>query len=151
MDDKDQNESSTPDVPKSSNGKGKSCKPRHTKKNKEEKTVAILSSYMSSTEEIKAHICTTGSAMNKTFLMSREKFLGYTTTKFGNDVIYSLSERRVALMHTIIPTSIDHTTATLYEQRKIRLKQGNSELSSESSKMILKNYMVYCGTNVIPE
>ena len=47
---------------------------------------AVVLSYTSSKEEIKAHIFTTGTAMNKTFLMSREKFLGYTTTKFGNNV-----------------------------------------------------------------
>ena len=53
----------------------------------------VSSSYMSSTEEIKAHIFTTGPAINKAFLMSREKLLGYATTKFGNDVTFSLSEQ----------------------------------------------------------
>ena len=80
--------------------------------------VAEVSSYTSSTEEIKAHIFTTGPAMNKTFLMSKEKFLGYAITKFGNGVTYSLSERCVALVHTPIPTAIDHTTALVYEQRQ---------------------------------
>ena len=51
----------------------------------------VSSSYTSSMEEIKAHIFTTGPAMNKTFLISREKVLGYATTKFGNGVTYSLN------------------------------------------------------------
>ena len=55
--------------------------------------VAVISSYTSSTEEIKAHIFPTGSTMSKIFLMGREKFLGYATTKFGNDVTFSLSEQ----------------------------------------------------------
>ena len=80
--------------------------------------VAVVSLHTSSTKEIEAHIFTTGSAMNKTFLMSREKFLGHATTKFGNDVTYSLSEQRVTLMHTPVPTAIDHTAATVYKQRQ---------------------------------
>ena len=81
--------------------------------------IAILvSSYTSSTEEIKAHIFITGSATNKTFPMSREKFLGNATTKFGNNVTYSLNKRRVALLHTPVPTAIDHTRAPLYKQRQ---------------------------------
>ena len=81
-------------------------------------TTVVSSSYTSSTEEIKAHIFTTGPAMNKTFLMSRGKFLGCATTKFGNDVTYSLNKRRVALMHTIAPTTIDYSTASLYKQHQ---------------------------------
>ena len=54
--------------------------------------VAVVSLYTSNTEEIKAHLFTTGSTMNNTFLMSREKFLGYATIKFGNDVAFLLSE-----------------------------------------------------------
>ena len=64
MKDKNNNESSTPDTPKSNSGKGKSCKPRHKKK-KDGKTGTIISLYKSSTEEIKARIFTTGPAMNK--------------------------------------------------------------------------------------
>ena len=113
MEDKDKNGSSTPDASKSSSGKGKSPKPQHKKK-KGGKMVPVVSSYTStSTEEIKAHKFTTGPAMNNTFLMSREKFLGYATTKFGNNVTYSLSERHVALMHTPVPTAFDHTAATV--------------------------------------
>ena len=91
--------------------------------------VAVVSSYTSRTEEIKARIFTAGSAMNKTFLMSREKFLGYATTKFGNDVTFSLSERQVALMHTPVPTAINHTRALLYKQRqnKIEAKEFRAE------------------------
>ena len=72
---------------------------------------------------------TTGSAMNKTFLMSREKFLGNATIKFGNDGTYLLSKRRVTLMHTPVPTAIDHTTATVYEQRQneIEAKEFRAE------------------------
>ena len=92
MEDKGKNEASTPDVPKSSSGKGKSCKPRHKKK-KGGKMVAVVLSYTNSTKEIKARIFTTGTTMKKIFLMSREKFLGTATTKFGIDVTYSLSER----------------------------------------------------------
>ena len=110
MEDKDINESSTPDVPKLSSGKGESQKARHKNKNKGGKTVTVVSSYTTSTEELKEHILTTGSTMNKTFLLSREKFLGYATTKFGNDEIIFLRERRVALMHTPAPAAtIDHT------------------------------------------
>ena len=58
MKDKNMNESSTPDVPKSSSSKGKSRKPQHKKK-KEGNMVTIVSSYISSTEEIKTHIFTT--------------------------------------------------------------------------------------------
>ena len=89
----------------------------------------VSSSYTSSREEIKTRIFTTGSAMNKTFLMSREKFLGYTTTKFGNDVTFSLSERRVALMYTPVPTTINHTTASVYKQRQneIEAKEFRAE------------------------
>ena len=117
MEDKDKDESSIPDVPKSSSGNGKSRKPRHKKRNKGGKMVAVVSSYTSSTEEIKAQIFSTGSTMNKTFLIGREKFLGYATTKFGNDVAFSLSECQVALMHNPVPAAIDHTRASLYEQR----------------------------------
>ena len=134
MEDKGKNESSTPDVPKSSSGKGKSQKARHKKKNKGGKMIAIVSSYTSSTEEIKAHIFTTGSTMNKTFLMSREKFLGYATTKFGNNVAFSsLSERQVALMHTPVPTAIDHTRALLYEQRQNEIEE--KEFKAEFRKL----------------
>ena len=70
-------------------------------------------------KKIKTHIITTGPAMNKTFLMSREKFLGYATTKFGNDVTYSLSKRRIALMHIKSPpTAMDYATTSLHEQRQ---------------------------------
>ena len=117
MEGKDKNELRTPDAPESSSSKGKSWKPQHKKKNNGEKMAAIVSLYASCTEEIKAYIFTTGSAMNKTFLMSREKFLGYATTKFGNDITYSLSERHV-LMHTPVPTAINHTRVSLYEQRQ---------------------------------
>ena len=68
--------------------------------------------------------------MNKTFLTSREKFLGYDTTKFGNDVTYSLSERRVALMHTPVPTTIDHMTATVYKQRQNEIQGKESRAES---------------------
>ena len=68
--------------------------------------VAVVLLYTSSTEKIKAHTFTTGSTMNKTFLMSRENFLGYATrTKFGNNITFLLSEQQVALMHT----TINHT------------------------------------------
>ena len=70
---------------------------------------------MSSTEKIKARIFTTGPAVNKTFLMSREKFLGYATAKFDNDVTYSLDKRRVALMHTRAPTTIDYSRTSLLQ------------------------------------
>ena len=80
-DNKDKNESSTPEVPKSSSYKGKSRKPQHKKKNKGGKMVAVVSSYTGSIEELKAHMFTTGSTRNKTFLLNREKFLGYDTTK----------------------------------------------------------------------
>ena len=56
--------------------------------------------------------------MNKAFLMSRGKILGYATTKFCNDVTYSLNKRRVALMHTRAPTTINYSTTSLYEQRQ---------------------------------
>ena len=69
MEDKKNNELSTPDTPKSSNGNGKSRK----QKKKGGKTATD----MSSTEGIKIYIFITGPAMNRTFLMSREKFLGY--------------------------------------------------------------------------
>ena len=78
----------------------------------------VSSSYTSSAEEIKAHIFTTGPAMNKTFLMSRGEFLGYATTKFGNDVTYSLNKRRAALVHTRAPITINYSTASLYEQHQ---------------------------------
>ena len=78
----------------------------------------VSSSYTSNTKEIKAHVFTTGPAMNKTFLMSGEKFLGYATIKFGNDVTYSLNKRWVVLMHTRAPMTIDYSTTSLYEQRQ---------------------------------
>ena len=91
--------------------------------------VAVVSSYTSSTEEIKIYIFTTGLAMNKTFLMSRGKFLGYATTKFGNNVAHSLSESRVALMCTPVPTAINHTTASVYKQRQNEIEAKELELS----------------------
>ena len=129
MEDKNKNESSTPDTPKSSSGKGESRKPRYKKK-KGGTMVTVVSSYTSNTEEIKSHIFTTEPAMNKAFLMSREKFLGYATTKFGNHVTYSLNERRVALMRTPVPTAIDHTAATVYyeqRQKEIEAKEFRAE------------------------
>ena len=99
MEDNNKNEASTPDTPTSSSGKGKSQKPQHKKKKGGKMVAVVSSSYRSSTEEIKTHLFTTGSAMNKIFLMSREKFLGYATTKFGNDVTYSLNKRNAELMH----------------------------------------------------
>ena len=118
MEDKKNNESSILDTPKSNNGNGKSWKPRHKKKKGGKVATVVSSSYMSSTEEIKTHIFTTGPAINKTFLMSRGKFLGYATTKFGNDVTYSLNKRRVELMHTRVPPPIDYSATSLYEQRQ---------------------------------
>ena len=103
MEDKNNNEPSTPDTPKSNSGNGKSRKPWHKKKKGGKTKTVVSSSYMSSTEEIKAHIFTTGPAINKAFLMSREKLLGYATTKFGNDVTYSLNKRQVERMHTKVP------------------------------------------------
>ena len=110
-------ESNTPDTPKSSNGNGKSQKPRHKKKKGGKRATVVSSSYTSSTEEIKTHIFATGPAMNRPFLMSQEKFLGYATTKFGSDVTYSLNKRRVELMHTKAPSPIDCSATSLYEQR----------------------------------
>ena len=81
MDDKNKNELITPDIPKSTSGKEKSWNPRHKKKNNGGKMVAVVSSYTGSIEELKAHMFTTGSTRNKTFLLNREKFLGYDTTK----------------------------------------------------------------------
>ena len=129
MDNKDKNESSTPNVPKFSSGKEKSQKPRHKKKSKGEKMVAVLSSYTSSTEEIKIHIFTTGLTMNKNFLLSREKFLGYATTKFGNDIPFSMSEQRVAQMYMLVPTAIDHTRELVYDKRQneIEAKEFRAE------------------------
>ena len=129
MEDKDKNESSTPDTPKSSNGKGKNRKPRHKKKKGGKTTTVVSSPYTSSEEEIKARIFITGPAMNKTFLMSREKFLGYATTKFGNGVTYSLSKRRVALMHTRAPAPINYSTTSLYEQcqHEVEAKEYRAE------------------------
>ena len=129
MDDKNKTESSTPDTPKSSNGKEKSWKPRHKKKKGGNMATVISSSYTSSTEEIKAHIFTTGPAMNKTFLISRGEFLGYATTKFGNDVTYSYNKRRVAIMHTRAPTAIDYSTTSLYEQcqHEVEAKEFRAE------------------------
>ena len=118
MEDKNKQELSTPDVPSksSSGGNRKSQNARHKKKNKGGKTVTVVSSYTSSPKELKVHIFTTESSMHKTFLLSREKkFLGYATTKFGNDVMFSLSKQRVALMHMILPTAINHTRASAYE------------------------------------
>ena len=107
----DKQERSTPDVPKSNNTcKGKCRKAQHKKKSKGGKTtVTPVVLYTSSAEELKQHIFTTGPTMNKAFLKSREKFLGCATTKFGNNVTFSLDERIVALVHTPSPTSIDHT------------------------------------------
>ena len=131
MEDKDKDESSTPDVPKSTSGKGKNQKARHKKNNKGEKTVNVVSLYTSSTKELKLHIFTTKSTMNKTFLLSREKLLGYATTKFGNHVLMFslLSERRVALIHTPTPTPINHTRALVFElrQNEIEAKQFRAE------------------------
>ena len=89
----------------------------------------VSSSYTSSTEETNTHIFTTGPAMNKTFLMSREKFLGYATTKFGNNVTYSLNKRCVALMHTRAPAPIDYSTMSLCKQRQhdIEAKEYRAE------------------------
>ena len=80
-----------------------------------ETTTVVSSSYMSSTEEIKTHTFTTGLAMNKTFIMSQEKVPGYATIKFGNDVAYSLNQRRVELMHTKVLPS-ENCRATPCEQ-----------------------------------
>ena len=67
--------------------------------------------------------------MNKIFLPSREKFLGYATTKFGNDVAFLLSERRVAIIHTPTPAAIDHTIVSSFElrQNKIEAKDFRAE------------------------
>ena len=66
---------------------------------------------------IKVHIFATGSTMNKIFLKSREKFIGYTATKCGNDVTFSPSKQQVVLMHTLPPTAIDHIRVLVYDQR----------------------------------
>ena len=59
---------------------GEQQKVRHKKKNHNGgKTVTVVSTYTINTEEFKVHI----------FLQSREKFLGYATTKFGNDVSWT--------------------------------------------------------------
>ena len=65
--------------------------------------------------------------MNNIFLLNRDKFLGYATTKFGNDVTFSLSEQRVALMHTL--TAINHARATSFElrQNEIKAKEFRAE------------------------
>ena len=60
--------------------------------------------------------------MNKIFLQSREKFVGYATTKFGNNVMFSLSKQRVALVHMLPPTEINHTRASAYEQRQNQIE-----------------------------
>ena len=67
--------------------------------------------------------------MNKTFLLGREKFLGYPTTKFGNDVMFSLNERRVTLMHTPTPAAINHTRVLAFElrQNEIEAKEFRAE------------------------
>ena len=118
MEDKKKNEASTPDTPKFNSGTRKGRKSRHKKKKGGKTATVVSSSYISSTEEIKTRIFTTGPAMNKTFLMSQEKFLGCATTKFGNDVTYSLNKRWVELMHTRVPQPIDYSATSLHEQRQ---------------------------------
>ena len=115
MEDKKKNEASTPDTPKSDSGTGKGRKSQHRKKKGGKPTTVVLSSYMSIMEEIKIYIFTTGLAMNKTFIMSQEKVPGYATIKFGNDVAYSLNQRRVELMHTKVLPS-ENCRATPCEQ-----------------------------------
>ena len=59
--------------------------------------------------------------MNKTFLKGsiRAKFLGYaTTTKFGNDVTYSLAKHKTPFMHIQPPGAIDHLAVAAYEVRQ---------------------------------
>ena len=65
----------------------------------------------------------------QTFLTSQEKFLGYATTKFGNDVTFALNKRRVELMHTKVPQSIDYSATSLYKQRQheIEAKEYRAE------------------------
>ena len=68
--------------------------------------VTTVSLYTSSTEELKLHILIIGSStVNKTFLKSREKFLRYATTKFGNDLTFSLAKQRVELMYRPSPST----------------------------------------------
>ena len=68
--------------------------------------------------------------MNKMFLMSRGEFLGYATTKFCNGTTYSLNKRRLALMHIRVPTTVDYSTTSLYEQRQheVEAKEFRAEL-----------------------
>ena len=79
--------------------------------------------------------------MNKTFLLSRrEKFLEYVTTKFGNDATFSLSKRRVALVHTLPTTAIDHTRASTFKlkQNEIEAKEfraGFRKLQNDLGKL----------------
>ena len=122
MEDKNNNEPSTSDTPRSNSGTRKGCKSRHKKKKGGKTTTVASSSYMSSTEEIKTYTFTTGPATNKTFLMSREKFLGYATTKFGNDVTHSLNKRQVELMHIIGPQAIDYSATSLYQQHQHKIE-----------------------------
>ena len=88
---------STPDVPKSNSEKGKGQKPRRTKKQGKRGKISVVAvvaiTYTSGNEELKNHMFTTGPTINKTFLTSREKFLGDATEKFGVDITYSLAKR----------------------------------------------------------
>ena len=148
----DKQKSSTPEVPKSSGGKRKSRKADYENMNKGGKTkVVVVTFYTSSNEELKHYKFTTGSNLNKTILKSsREKFLGYATTKFGNDVIFSLAKRRTTLMHTQPPSVVNHLTATSYKQMQhgIEGKKWRKEFLKLQND--LGSYMEYCcGTNVI--
>ena len=109
----------------SSNGKGKRCNPRYKNKNKGGKTyVAVVTLHTStSNEEAKQYISKTGSTMNKTFfLKSREEFLRYATTKFGNDVTFSLAKRKTALVHIQVTGAINYLSSYANELRQHEIK-----------------------------
>ena len=67
--------------------------------------------------------------MNKTFLKSTEKFLEYATTKFFNDVTYSLTKQKITLVHVQPPCVINHSTISGYKlrQHKIEGKEWRQE------------------------